>query len=179
MHVPCDPQFEEKFYFTPGDLGFLAVATPKVTLGPLICYDQWYPEAARLVALRGAQILVYPTAIGWLPAEKARVGADQLEAWRVVQRGHAIANGVFVAAVNRVGIEPSEAGSIEFWGHSFVAGPFGEILGEAGEGEALLVVDCDLRRQEAVRRAWPFLRDRRIDAYGGIDARLIDDPRES
>jgi N-carbamoylputrescine amidase len=179
MHVPDDPQFEEKFYFAPGDLGFVAVPTEFVTLGPLICWDQWYPEAARLATLRGAQILLYPTAIGWLPSEKAAVGAAQLDAWRTIQRAHAIANGVFVAATNRVGFEPSPAGGIEFWGHSFVCDPFGEVLEEAGESEALLLVDCDLARQEEVRRTWPFLRDRRIDAYGGLDARLLDETRRS
>jgi N-carbamoylputrescine amidase len=174
MHIPDDPLFYEKFYFTPGDLGFVSVATPGATVGPLICWDQWYPEAARLTALRGAEILVYPTAIGWHPSEKADYGASQLSAWQTIQRAHAIANGVFVVAVNRVGHEGAKGGGIEFWGHSFVADPFGVVLAEAGEGEEVLVVECDLGRVEEVRRNWPFLRDRRIDAYGGIGSRLLD-----
>jgi N-carbamoylputrescine amidase len=174
MHIPDDPLFYEKYYFTPGDLGFVAVRAPDVTVGPLICWDQWYPEAARLTALRGAQILFYPTAIGWHPAEKAKYGAAQLSAWQTIQRAHAIANGVFVVAVNRIGHEGPSDGGLDFWGHSFVADPFGVVLAEAGEGEEVLVVDCDLERQEEVRRNWPFLRDRRIDAYGPITARLLD-----
>ena len=174
MHIPDDPLYYEKFYFTPGDLGFVSVATPKVSVGPLVCWDQWYPEAARLAALRGAQLLCYPTAIGWHPAEKAEVGAAQLDAWRTVQRSHAIANGVFVVAVNRVGHEGPPDGGLDFWGHSFVCDPSGVVLAEAGEGEELLVVDCDLGKIEEVRRGWPFLRDRRIDAYGAITSRLID-----
>ncbi len=176
MHIPDDPLYYEKYYFTPGDLGFVTVATPFATLGPLICWDQWYPEAARVTALLGAQILCYPTAIGWHPKEKARYGAEQLAAWQTIQRAHAIANGVFVAAVNRVGHEgPAGAGGgegLDFWGHSFVADPFGVVLAEAGEGEETLVVSLDLTRQEEVRRTWPFLRDRRIDAYGGIASRF-------
>jgi N-carbamoylputrescine amidase len=172
MHIPDDPLYYEKYYFTPGDLGFVTVATPFATLGPLICWDQWYPEAARLTALGGAQILCYPTAIGWHPGEKAAHGAAQLAAWQTIQRSHAIANGVFVAAVNRVGHEGPAGGGLEFWGHSFVADPFGVVLAEAGEGEETLVVPLDLTRQEEVRRSWPFLRDRRIDAYGGITARF-------
>lgn len=174
MHIPDDPLFYEKFYFTPGDLGFVAVSTPGATVGPLICWDQWYPEAARLTALRGAELLVYPTAIGWHPSEKAEYGASQLSAWQTIQRAHAIANGVFVVAVNRVGHEGPKGGGIEFWGHSFVADPFGVVLAEAGEGEEVLVVECDLGRVEEVRRNWPFLRDRRIDAYAGIGSRLLD-----
>ncbi|HEX6275745.1 MAG TPA: carbon-nitrogen hydrolase [Polyangiaceae bacterium] len=174
MHIPDDPLFYEKFYFTPGDLGFVAVKTPESTVGPLICWDQWYPEAARLTALRGAEILVYPTAIGWHPSEKAKYGAAQLSAWQTIQRAHAIANGVFVVAVNRVGHEGPKDGGLEFWGHSFVADPFGVVLAEAGEGEEVLVVECDLGRVEEVRQNWPFLRDRRIDAYGGIGSRLLD-----
>jgi N-carbamoylputrescine amidase len=174
MHIPDDPQFYEKFYFTPGDLGFVSFATPEAKVGPLICWDQWYPEAARLTALRGAEILFYPTAIGWHPQEKAEFGAAQLSAWQTIQRAHAIANGVFVAAVNRVGHEGAKDGGLEFWGHSFVCDPFGVVLAEAGEGEETLVVECDLARQEWVRRNWPFLRDRRIDAYGGITSRLLD-----
>jgi N-carbamoylputrescine amidase len=174
MHIPDDPLFYEKFYFTPGDLGFVAVKTPESTVGPLICWDQWYPEAARLTTLRGAEILVYPTAIGWHPSEKAEYGAAQLSAWQTIQRAHAIANGVFVVAVNRVGHEGPKGGGLEFWGHSFVADPFGVVLAEAGEGEEVLVVECDLGRVEEVRRNWPFLRDRRIDAYAGIGSRLLD-----
>ena len=174
MHIPDDPLFYEKFYFTPGDLGFVAVKTPEATVGPLICWDQWYPEAARLTALRGAEMLVYPTAIGWHPSEKAEYGAAQLSAWQTIQRAHAIANGVFVVAVNRVGHEGPKDGGLDFWGHSFVADPFGVVLAEAGEGEEVLVVDCDLGRVEEVRRNWPFLRDRRIDAYAGIGSRLLD-----
>jgi N-carbamoylputrescine amidase len=174
MHIPDDPLFYEKFYFTPGDLGFIAVETPFASVGPLICWDQWYPEAARLTALRGAQILFYPTAIGWHPNEKAETGAAQLSAWQTMQRSHAIANGVFVAAVNRVGHEGPKDGGLEFWGHSFACDPFGIVLAEAGSGEQVLVVECDLRRQEQIRRGWPFLRDRRIDAYAGITSRLLD-----
>ena len=174
MHIPDDPLFYEKFYFTPGDLGFVAVPTPGTTVGPLICWDQWYPEAARLTALRGAEILVYPTAIGWHPSEKAKYGASQLSAWQTIQRAHAIANGVFVVAVNRVGHEGPRDAGLDFWGHSFVADPFGIVLAEAGEDEDVLVVECDLARVEEVRQNWPFLRDRRIDAYAGIGARLLD-----
>ncbi len=172
MHIPDDPLYFEKYYFTPGDLGFVNVATPFATLGPRICWDQWYPEAARVTALQGAQILCYPTAIGWHPREKAQFGAEQLAAWQTIQRAHAIANGVFVAAVNRVGHEGPAGGGLDFWGHSFVADPFGVVLAEAGEGEETLVVPLDLARQEDVRRNWPFFRDRRIDAYGGISARF-------
>jgi N-carbamoylputrescine amidase len=174
MHIPDDPLFYEKFYFTPGDLGFVAIPTPGTTVGPLICWDQWYPEAARLTALRGAEILVYPTAIGWHPNEKQKYGASQLSAWQTIQRAHAIANGVFVVAVNRVGHEGPKDGGLDFWGHSFVADPFGVVLAEAGEDEEVLVVECDLSRVEEVRQNWPFLRDRRIDAYAGIGARLLD-----
>jgi N-carbamoylputrescine amidase len=176
MHIPDDPLFYEKFYFTPGDLGFLSVPTPEAALGPLICWDQWYPEAARLTALSGAEILVYPTAIGWHPKEKAEYGASQLQAWQTIQRSHAVANGVFVVAVNRVGHEGPKDGGLDFWGHSFVVDPAGVVLAEAGEGEETLVVECDLGRVEAVRRGWPFLRDRRIDAYSSITARLLDGP---
>jgi N-carbamoylputrescine amidase len=174
MHIPDDPSFNEKFYFTPGDLGFVVCDTPAARVAPLICWDQWYPEAARLASLRGAELLVYPTAIGWLPAEKATHGPSQLDAWRTVQRAHAIANGVFVAAINRVGFEPGPHGGIQFWGHSFVCDPAGIVLAEAGEEPEVLVVDCDLGRQEELRRGWPFLRDRRIDAYDGLTARLLD-----
>jgi len=174
MHIPDDPNFFEKFYFAPGDLGFVAVDTPLVKLGPLICWDQWYPEAARLAALRGAELLVYPTAIGWLSREGSEIGEEQLTAWRTIQQGHAIANGLFVAAVNRVGHEPGPDGGIDFWGHSFVCDPFGVVLGEAGEGEEVVVVECDLARSEEIRRNWPFFRDRRIDAYQGLTARYLD-----
>jgi len=173
MHIPDDPLFYEKYYFTPGDLGFVSVPTPEAAVGPLICWDQWYPEAARLTALQGAEILCYPTAIGWHPREKARFGAEQLAAWQTIQRAHAVANGVFVVAVNRVGHEGPAGGGLEFWGHSFVADPFGVVLAEAGEAPATLVVELDLSRQEEVRRNWPFLRDRRIDAYGGLTARFL------
>ena len=180
MHIPDDPQFYEKFYFTPGDLGFQCVDTGRVRLGPLVCWDQWYPEAARLTALRGAELIAYPTAIGWMPEEKEASGRAQLEAWQTVQRSHAIANGVFVVSINRVGFEPSPSGGgIEFWGHSFVCDPFGRVIAEAGLGEEVLVVDCDLDLQEEVRRIWPFLRDRRIDAYEGLDRRFLDEGKSS
>ncbi|GJL63408.1 MAG: apolipoprotein acyltransferase [Nitrospirales bacterium] len=178
MHIPDDPAYYEKFYFTPGDKGFQAINTSHATIGPLICWDQWYPEAARLTALHGAEVLVYPTAIGWYPPEKAQDGAAQRDAWVTIQRSHAIANGVFVVAVNRVGHEiQSEGGDgIEFWGSSFVCDPFGVILAQASvEKEEVLFVDIDLKRIEETRRNWPFLRDRRIDAYGGITQRYIDD----
>jgi len=169
MHIPDDPLYYEKFYFTPGDLGFPCFETRFGRLATLICWDQWFPEAARLAALAGPDILFYPTAIGWHPSEKERFGAAQLEAWRTVQRGHAIANGVYVAAVNRVGFEGPPEGGLEFWGSSFLAGPFGEILAVASTSdEEILIADCDRRHLETVRRNWPFLRDRRIDAYGGI-----------
>ena len=177
MHIPDDPAFYEKFYFTPGDLGFRAFDTPKGRIGTLICWDQWYPEAARLTALAGAAVLFYPTAIGWHPHEKAEHGAGQRDAWRTVQRAHAIANGVYVAVVNRVGHEvPPEGGpGLEFWGSSFVADPFGIVIAEASsDREEILVATVDLARIEEVRRNWPFLRDRRIDAYAGIERRFID-----
>lgn len=172
MHIPQDPQFEEKFYFAPGDLGFKAVPTPECIVGPLVCWDQWYPEAARLTALLGAQLLFYPTAIGWLPAEKSEYGAEQLDAWRTIQRSHAIANGVFTVAVNRVGVETSAAGEIEFWGNSFVCDPGGKVLAQAGTSQEVLVVECDLGKVAETRRTWPFLRDRRIDAYAGLTERF-------
>jgi N-carbamoylputrescine amidase len=174
MHIPDDPLFYEKYYFTPGDLGFKTIETPEAKVGTLICWDQWYPEAARLTALRGAELLVYPTAIGWHPGEKAEFGAAQLSAWQTIQRSHAIANGVFVVSVNRVGHEGPKDGGLQFWGHSFVADPFGVVLAEAGEAEETLVVELDLSRQEWVRRNWPFYRDRRIDAYGDLTSRFID-----
>ncbi|MGB9611616.1 MAG: carbon-nitrogen hydrolase [Bryobacteraceae bacterium] len=174
MHIPEDPLYFEKFYFTPGDLGYRAFNTPFARIGVLVCWDQWYPEAARLTALQGAEILLYPTAIGWHPSEKEEHGAAQADAWRTVQRGHAIANGVYVAAVNRVGHEGEPGGGLEFWGGSFVADPFGVVVAEAGRSEEqILVVECSRRRIEEVRRNWPFLRDRRIDSYAGITARWL------
>jgi N-carbamoylputrescine amidase len=178
MHIPDDPAYYEKFYFTPGDLGFRAFDTRAGRIGALVCWDQWYPEGARLTALQGATLLFYPTAIGWHPAEKDRVGAQQLDAWQTIQRGHAIANGCWVAAVNRVGLERADGAGqgLEFWGHSFVCDPFGVVVAEApGDEEALLITDVDLARVEEVRRNWPFLRDRRVDAYGGISARYLGD----
>jgi N-carbamoylputrescine amidase len=177
MHIPDDPCFYEKYYFAPGDLGFQAFDTPAGRIGVLICWDQWYPEAARLTALRGATTLFYPTAIGWHPHEKERHGAAQRDAWRTVQRGHAIANGVYVAAVNRVGherLDPSAAG-LEFWGSSFVADPFGIVLAEAStDREEILVVETDPARVEEVRRNWPFWRDRRVDVFGELTRRFAD-----
>jgi N-carbamoylputrescine amidase len=175
MHIPDDPLYFEKYYFTPGDLGFRAFATSRGKVGTLVCWDQWYPEAARLTALQGAEVLVYPTAIGWHPAEKARYGVAQHEAWETAQRAHAIANGVYVAAVNRVGHEGPAGGGLEFWGASFVCDPFGRVVMRAGhDREELLIVPCDRRLSEEVRRNWPFLRDRRIDAYEDIVRRVID-----
>ncbi len=174
MHIPDDPQFYEKFYFTPGDLGFRAWDTAVGRIGVLICWDQWYPEGARLTALQGAQILFYPTAIGWLPPEKAEFGERQQSAWETIQRSHAIANGVYVVAVNRVGLEPSGDAGIEFWGGSFVADPNGRVIAKAGQSEEVLVVDCDLGMVDVVRTHWPFLRDRRIDAYSSITKRFDD-----
>ncbi|HEY7726786.1 MAG TPA: carbon-nitrogen hydrolase [Anaeromyxobacteraceae bacterium] len=177
MHVPDDPAFYEKFYFTPGDLGFRAFDLRAGRVGALICWDQWYPEAARLTALRGAELLLYPTAIGWHPGEKARHGAAQRDAWRTVQRAHAIASGVYVGAVNRVGHErsaPGDAG-LEFWGSSFLCDPLGVVVAEASTGaEEILVGEVDRDRIEEVRRGWPFLRDRRVDAYAGLDRRFLD-----
>jgi N-carbamoylputrescine amidase len=177
MHIPDDPAFYEKFYFAPGDLGFQAFDLKAGRIGTLICWDQWYPEGARLTALRGASVLFYPTAIGWHPAEKAQYGTAQRDAWRTVQRGHAIANGVYVAAVNRVGHEIFTPGTpgLEFWGSSFLCDPFGVMIAEASvEKEEILVGEVDLGRIEEVRRGWPFLRDRRIDAYGDITRRFVD-----
>jgi N-carbamoylputrescine amidase len=177
MHIPDDPLFYEKFYFTPGDLGFRAFDVAPGRIGTLICWDQWYPEAARLTALRGATVLFYPTAIGWHPREKAEHGTAQRSAWQTIQRAHAIANGVYVAVVNRVGHEvPPEGGDgLEFWGTSFLADPFGVIVAEAAtDKEEILVGEVSLARIEDVRRNWPFLRDRRIDAYAGIDRRFLD-----
>ena len=178
MHIPDDPGFHEKFYFTPGDLGFRPIDTSVGRLGVLVCWDQWYPEAARLMALAGAELLLYPTAIGWDRSDDQAERARQLDAWRTVQRGHAVANGLPLAACNRVGFEPSPlagAPGIDFWGHSFVCGPQGELLAEAGTEETLLLAEIDLGRSERVRRIWPFLRDRRIDAYADLLRRWIDD----
>lgn len=180
MHIPDDPAYYEKFYFTPGDLGFPAFDTAAGRIAVLICWDQWYPEGARLAALAGASVLFYPTAIGWHPHEKAASGAVQRDAWRTVQRGHAIANGLYVAAVNRVGLEEPEGGGagIEFWGSSFLADPQGVIVAEASpDREEVLVAEIDPERIEHVRRNWPFLRDRRIDAYSGITQRFLDEDR--
>jgi N-carbamoylputrescine amidase len=169
MQIPDDPLYFEKYYFTPGDLGFSVFDTRHGRIGVLVCWDQWFPEAARLTALKGAEILLYPTAIGWHPAEKEEFGESQLDAWMTIQRAHAIANGVFVAAVNRVGHEGPVGGGLDFWGTSFVCDPFGVILGETSQDqEAVLVVPCHRKRIEEVRRNWPFLRDRRIDAFGDL-----------
>jgi len=170
MHIPDDPFFYEKFYFTPGDLGFRSFATSLGKVGVCICWDQWFPEAARLTALAGAEILVYPTAIGWQAAEKATYGQSQRDAWQTMMRAHAIANGVFLVAPNRVGIEDH----IEFWGSSFIADPYGNMLQVAGEQPQILTAECDLELIETARTHWPFLRDRRIDAYGDLTKRFID-----
>ncbi len=171
MHIPEDPGFNEKFYFTPGDLGYRTWDTRYGKIGVLICWDQWYPEAARLTAMSGAQILFYPTAIGWLSSEKTNLGKSQHCAWETVQRGHAVANGCYVAAVNRVGTEEDT----EFWGQSFIANPYGEIEAKASvSDEAILLHTVDLKALEDFRRIWPFFRDRRIDSYGNITQRLID-----
>ena len=177
MHIPDDPAYYEKFYFTPGDRGFQSIKTTHVTIGPLICWDQWYPEAARMTALQGAEILLFPTAIGWHPKEKVEEGQAQRDAWMTIQRSHAIANGVFVVAVNRVGHEaPAGGEGLEFWGTSFVCDPFGVILAQASsDREETLVVEIDRKRIEEVRRNWPFLRDRRIDAYAGMTKRFLDE----
>jgi N-carbamoylputrescine amidase len=182
MHIPDDPLYYEKFYFTPGDLGFRAIDTSVGKVGTLICWDQWYPEGARLTALQGAPVLFYPTAIGWHPAEKAEFGEAQHDAWRTIQRAHAIANGVYVAVVNRVGFETGNiqgksvpGAGLEFWGGSFISDPFGRVIAEGSHNkEEILVGEVDLRKLEDVRRNWPFLRDRRIDSYAPITSRLID-----
>lgn len=178
MHIPDDPAYYEKFYFTPGDLGFEPIATSVGKLGVLVCWDQWYPEAARLMALAGAELLIYPTAIGWESTDTAAEKERQHNAWQTVQRGHAVANGLHVIAVNRVGTEPDWSGvtnGIQFWGQSFVAGPQGELLHvSSSEREENIVLTLDMARSEAVRRIWPFLRDRRIDAYGDITKRFRD-----
>jgi N-carbamoylputrescine amidase len=175
MHIPDDPLYYEKFYFTPGDLGFRSFEVRPAKVGALVCWDQWFPEAARLTALAGAQILCYPTAIGWHPHEKEAFGKAQHEGWELMQRSHAVANGVFVVVANRIGTE----GSLQFWGGSFIADPFGRILARAShDREEVLVARCDLGLIEETRRSWPFLRDRRIDAYGGLVRRLLDDQNE-
>jgi N-carbamoylputrescine amidase len=182
MHIPDDPLYYEKFYFTPGDLGFKAFDTKVGRVGTLVCWDQWYPEGARLTALQGAEVLFYPTAIGWHPDEKAQYGEAQYDAWQTIQRAHAIANGVYVAVVNRVGLETGDirgnkatGKGLEFWGGSFVADPFGRVIAKAShDKEGILIAEVDPRLLEDTRRNWPFLRDRRIDAYGAITSRLID-----
>ena len=182
MHIPDDPLYYEKFYFTPGDLGFKAFDTQVGKVGTLVCWDQWYPEGARLTALQGAQVLFYPTAIGWHPDEKAQYGEAQYDAWRTIQRAHAIANGVYVAVVNRVGFEQgdirgnkAQGKGLEFWGGSFIADPFGRVIAQGSHNkEEILIGEVDVRLLEDTRRNWPFLRDHRIDAYGAITSRLID-----
>ena len=182
MHIPDDPLYYEKFYFTPGDLGFRAFDTKPGKIGTLVCWDQWYPEGARLTALQGANILFYPTAIGWHPAEKAEFGVAQHDAWRTIQRAHAIANGVYVGVVNRVGFEHGDirgnratGAGLEFWGGSFLCDPFGRVIAEAShDKEEILIGEVDLKAMEDVRRNWPFLRDRRIDSYAAITSRMID-----
>ncbi len=172
MHIPDDPLYYEKFYFSPGDLGFPSFETRYGKIAVLVCWDQWFPEGARLAALAGAQILFYPTAIGWIPNEPPTVARSQQEAWELIQRSHAVANGVYVASVNRVGRE----GKIKFWGASFVAGPFGEMIARAGgEREETLIAKCDLAKIEEIRQSWPFLRDRRIDAYHPLLTRVLED----
>ena len=175
-HVPDDPLYYEKFYFTPGDLGYPVFKTRFARIGTLICWDQWFPEAARLSALAGADLLVYPSAIGWHPAERAAAGKAQLDAWHTIQRGHAIANGVFVAAINRVGHEGPPDGGLDFWGQSFICDPAGQIraVGSADRDEVVIAV-CDRTQIEHQRRGWPFLRDRRVESYDGLSARLLDD----
>ncbi len=177
MHIPDDPLYYEKFYFTPGDLGFRSWKTKHANIGVLVCWDQWYPEAARLTAMQGAEILFYPTAIGWHPGEKAEVGEIQHSAWETIQRSHAIANGCYVVVPNRIGHEKLCGEGIEFWGQSFVAGTSGEILAKASHNrEETLIVPLDLSQVDTTRTHWPFLRDRRIDAYGGLTKRLLDTP---
>ncbi|HEY6990600.1 MAG TPA: carbon-nitrogen hydrolase [Bryobacteraceae bacterium] len=174
MHIPDDPLYFEKFYFTPGDLGFKNFETRYSRIGVLVCWDQWYPEGARITSLQGANVLFYPTAIGWHPSEKAQYGEAQLDAWRTIQRAHAISNGVFVAAVNRTGFEGTPESGLEFWGNSFVADPFGRVIAQASTSEEqVLVAECDPKQMDEVRRNWPFLRDRRIDAYAPITERWL------
>jgi len=178
MHIPDDPGYSEKFYFAPGDLGYKAFVTEFAKIGTLICWDQWYPEAARLTSLLGASIIFYPTAIGWHPNEKEKYGIVQYDSWLTVQLGHAIANGVYVAAVNRVGLEKQSENSdgIEFWGQSFIADPQGKILSKASaDKEEIILAEVDLEKLERVRRNWPFFRDRRIDSYEDITKRFIDE----
>jgi N-carbamoylputrescine amidase len=179
MHIPDDPLYYEKFYFTPGDLGFLNFDTKFSRVGVQICWDQWYPEGSRLTAMQGAQVIFYPTSIGWHPHEKSAVGAAQLDSWKTIQRAHAIANGCYVAVVNRVGYEGKpESGDpgLEFWGNSFVADPSGQLLAEGStDKEEILVVECDPAKSEDTRRNWPFFRDRRIDAFGGLTNRWLGD----
>jgi len=178
MHIPDDPAYYEKFYFTPGDLGFQPIQTSVGKLGVLVCWDQWYPEAARLMALAGADLLIYPTAIGWESADNSEEKQRQLDAWCISQRGHAVANGLHVVSVNRVGYEPDPSGhtgGIQFWGNSFVAGPQGEVIWEGStQDEEIKIIDIDINRSEAVRRMWPFFRDRRIDAFDDLKKRFID-----
>ena len=179
MHIPDDPLYYEKFYFTPGDLGFLNFDTKYARVGVQICWDQWYPEGSRLTAMKGAQVIFYPTSIGWHPHEKGEVGAAQLDSWKTIQRAHAVANGIYVAVVNRVGYEgkpeKGDAG-LEFWGNSFVADPSGQVMAEAAQDkEEILVVECDPAKSEDTRRNWPFFRDRRIDAFGGLLERWSDE----
>ena len=179
MHIPDDPLYYEKFYFTPGDLGFLNFDTKYARVGVQICWDQWYPEGSRLTAMKGAQVIFYPTSIGWHPHEKGEVGAAQLDSWKTIQRAHAVANGIYVAVVNRVGYEgkpeKGDAG-LEFWGNSFVADPSGQVMAEAAQDkEEILVVECDPEKSEDTRRNWPFFRDRRIDAFGGLLERWSDE----
>ena len=183
MHIPDDPLYYEKFYFAPGDLGFRALDTSAGRIGTLVCWDQWYPEAARITALEGASLLFYPTAIGWHPAEKQQYGSAQYEAWQIIQRAHAIANGVYVAAVNRVGMEYGDirgnratGAGLEFWGGSFLADPFGRLIAQAShDREEILIGEVDLKHLEDTRRNWPFLRDRRIDSYAPIVERFLDE----
>ena len=179
MHIPDDPLYYEKFYFTPGDLGFLNFDTKYARVGVQICWDQWYPEGSRLTAMKGAEVIFYPTSIGWHPREKGEVGAAQLDSWKTIQRAHAVANGIYVAVVNRVGYEgkpeKGDAG-LEFWGNSFVADPSGQVMAEAAQDkEQILVVECDPEKSEDTRRNWPFFRDRRIDAFGGLLERWSDE----
>jgi N-carbamoylputrescine amidase len=175
MHIPDDPLYYEKYYFTPGDTGFKTFDTRFGRIGVLVCWDQWFPEGARLTAMRGAQVLFYPTAIGWHRREKAVFGTAQHQAWELIQRSHAVANGIYVAAVNRVGFEGAQDSGLEFWGGSFVSDPFGGLIKKAShEDEELILASVDPARQEMIRRNWPFLRDRRIDAYGDLTRRLID-----
>jgi len=179
MHIPDDPLYYEKFYFTPGDLGFLNFDTKYARIGVQICWDQWYPEGSRLTAMLGAQVIFYPTSIGWHPREKAQVGAAQLDSWKTIQRAHAVANGIYVAVVNRVGFEGKPEGGdagLEFWGNSFVADASGQVMAEASnDKEEILVVECDPEKSEETRRNWPFFRDRRIDAFGGLMERWLEE----